>query len=501
MDARTDFNTFLEICNAPTIGKNILNADNIQLSDDDIYKFTKDLWWEVMNNNDSQESLVSFEEFMEAIQRSNKDFSYTILRNDDLTEVTGCLWMTSTMRKNFELFGSSICVDAMKRDINKMGMPYIAVTMHNEMNKVCVGCEGIVISEKEEAYVALLDFQTTYSRRKKNEIYAVAADGFLSQEFLERNGFENARFVLDYYHLFNDILPKKFGNYFRGIEPYLRNMAHAYSATKCEQSYMAALNYIKENTRYSEKDVNLLKDFYAQRENYALFHLHSIRGLRGKRGSTASESNHSSVLFHLNDGERIKNQYCEHPTTLFRDLIKRADEHIVIGNEQLNNEREMLICEKRNIQLTSEHDNIELLKASDVLCYKSFLRFKDNVKKANLYYFDKNNLQVIRINHVDSDPRCFFRNEIGEYSRCNCKDAIQYQEQCVHEIVLHHYLFKKELFDQWHYRRDYITSSPLPDELRQESIMSESTSSLVGSPIKNNLIEICDSLQRFSNGK
>ena len=509
LNKNTDFNTFLKVANAPALGNNILNADNIKLTNDETYKFTNDLWWEVMNNSRSTDCLVSFEEFMEKIREMNNDFSYQILRGQG--EVTGCLWMTATMRKNFELFGSSICVDAMKRDINKMGMPYIAVTMHNEMNRVCVGCEGIVLAEREEAYAALIDFQTKFSRRKKDNIFAFSADGFLSQAFVDKIGLTNATFVMDHYHLFHDVLPKKFGGYFKGIEIFLRNMANAQSAEQCEENYYRALEHVKDHHKHNERDINNLTEFYNDRQCYSLYCLHRVKGLRGKRGSTAAESNHSSVLFHLNDGERVKNQYCEHPTTLFKDLIKRADEHITIGNEILNHEREMMVCEIRKLSAESSPDQNELLKACDALCYRSFLRFKEHWKQAQNYYLDKKNNQVSRIDNeaMSMSPRCFFVNEKGQYSRCNCRDAVQYQEQCVHEIVLHHFSFKIELFDKWHIRRNTISSSTLPDDLRSSCNYSSpprltyngDVGTAIGSPLKDTLLGISQSMDHSFESK
>ena len=84
---------------------------------------------------------------MELLTLKDKDFVYEIL-NDDMGEVTGCLWMTSTTRMNFELYGGYLSVDAMKRDINTLLWPYMATSMWNDLNEVCVGCEGILLSER-----------------------------------------------------------------------------------------------------------------------------------------------------------------------------------------------------------------------------------------------------------------------------------------------------------------------------------------------------------------
>ena len=113
------------------------------------------------NNNGSDSDVFStLKEYMEMLKMKDKDFIYDILY-DTYGEITGCLWMTSTMRMNFELYGGYLSVDAMKRDLNTLLWPYMATSMWNELNQVCVGCEGILLSEREEAYKALLEFQVS----------------------------------------------------------------------------------------------------------------------------------------------------------------------------------------------------------------------------------------------------------------------------------------------------------------------------------------------------
>ena len=93
----------------------------------------------------------------------------------------------------------------MKRDINSLLWPYIATTMYNEMNCVCVGCEGIVLSEREEAYEAMLNFQIENSRRTRDEVYGISCDGFLNQSIINRFGFHKTKFIIDYWHLFKQV--------------------------------------------------------------------------------------------------------------------------------------------------------------------------------------------------------------------------------------------------------------------------------------------------------
>ena len=66
----------------------------------------------------------------------------------------GLYWTTATKRPNFELLGAFICLDMMKSGVNNLLWPYSAITMLDEMNHICVACEGIVCSERQDMYAA-----------------------------------------------------------------------------------------------------------------------------------------------------------------------------------------------------------------------------------------------------------------------------------------------------------------------------------------------------------
>ena len=206
MRGRKDYETFRHLMHTPKSGNNALHADNSIVTPDEATLIHSSVWREVMNNNyeDKRNCLNFFTEYMDTMKLRDKDFQFEIL-SDMNGEITGCIWMTSTMRNNFELFGSFVSVDAMKRDLNTLLWPYVAVTMYNEMDCVCVGCEGIVLSEREEAYKEMLNFQVTHSRRKKEEVYGISADGFLNQRIINEFGFTNTVFVMDYWHLFKQV--------------------------------------------------------------------------------------------------------------------------------------------------------------------------------------------------------------------------------------------------------------------------------------------------------
>ena len=43
---------------------------------------------------------------------------------------------------------------------------YVSVTMYNDMEQVCVGCEGIVCSKGDESYIAMTNFMISSEREK-----------------------------------------------------------------------------------------------------------------------------------------------------------------------------------------------------------------------------------------------------------------------------------------------------------------------------------------------
>ena len=473
MQKKTDYKTFLEITNKQkNNGSNILNADNVELSNDEACKIACETWREVMNNNyqDKEDTLFSFTDYMENLRKLDPEFAFEIL-NDSEGEVTGCFWMTSTMRKNFELFGSFICVDAMKRDINTLIWPYMATTMYNEMNSVCVGCEGIVIGEREEAYNSMLDFQVRYSRRSKSEVKAISSDGFLSQPIIEGMGFTTTKFIIDFWHLFHSILPKQFGLHdFNIIQHELIAMTNSCSEEKCAEHFEAARQILIGLHSRTEEKLNHLYKFFENRETYALYAIRQIPGTRGYRGSTCAESNHSSLIIHLNNGVRGVTRYSEEPTTLFKDMLERQRSHILKWNKKLYDDESKLKVELDFLSKDTMN-NSELEAGGKVLCLNSYVRYKKNWKRAIREYSLHRGNEVRHNVHTTSTPRVFLVEVDGTIPRCNCDDRVSYEEQCVHEIVMHRMKFKRELFASWHMRRRCITcsSNPNPVQTIQEN--------------------------------
>ena len=138
--------------------------------------------------------------FDKAVKASNNLFYGTL--NCHNNKISGFMWMTSTMRSNFERFGTFLSLDAMKRRMNIHLWPYIAPVVRNEFNNSCVVCEALVFAERNDAYVAILEGLAEMAPgRPRTEVKAIYADEALNQEILEKAGYTKARLFYDHYHL------------------------------------------------------------------------------------------------------------------------------------------------------------------------------------------------------------------------------------------------------------------------------------------------------------
>ena len=77
-------------------------------------------------------------------------------------------------------------MDTMKRGLNKWLWPYMAIVMYNELNKVCIGCKSILLTERNRAYEFLVHFLLKNApERPAEEVLVVSGDGFFTQKKLK----------------------------------------------------------------------------------------------------------------------------------------------------------------------------------------------------------------------------------------------------------------------------------------------------------------------------
>ena len=88
------------------------------------------------------------------------------------------------------------------------------------------------------------------------------------------------------------------------------------------------MTILQERHAHNENMEEQLRKFYNEKNMYASYILSKKRGTRGCHGSSISESNRSSVLLHLNEGDKFGNSYCKTTHTLVKDLFFRQKKHI-----------------------------------------------------------------------------------------------------------------------------------------------------------------------------
>ena len=111
----------------------------------------------------------------------------------------------------------------MKRGINQCLWSCLSITLHNEMNKVCVGCETIIFSERNDAYKSMIDFCIEFSPKiPREEIFVVTAYGFVTYDCATNIlVLPNAHFMVDQYHFLKS-LNETFGSICDSISSDLR---------------------------------------------------------------------------------------------------------------------------------------------------------------------------------------------------------------------------------------------------------------------------------------
>jgi len=462
-----DYEEFKKIVNA----NNMLNGieNDVTIDDDEAYELAQSLWLEVTSTvSNKEEAIFSFINYLELIKSRAKGFVFCLAKDKNGRKKTllGVLWQTATMRRNFELFGNYLCFDMMKRGINTLLWPYTAVAMYDEMMHVCLACEGIVCGERMDMYQFICDFlsQSTPLRRLC-DVSIVSGDGFFNQEIVIELGFINARFVTDQWHMLDSGLLKKFGKIGHELlRGHLVQMIHAGSELEFDDILRSGFELIRAQPQMNGQMESDLEAFAGLKDTYASYCLAKIPGNRGLHGNAASESNHSSVLVTLNDGNKFGNTFCEHPIVLIRELLKRQRKHVSITNERLFGMDQHLKVEMAKLRIAPQTGAaLNLIKAAAVLNKISYERYKmfqirgmRDLSLETIYdSASESTVPCVRSRQFsDAPPRLFPTPS----SRCNCVERIAEQDMCAHEIIFNKG-FCANLFQPMHMSRKCVTGS------------------------------------------
>lgn len=458
------FKDFQHLCNTSNL---VAGLEDIPLSDDNAAQVGKEVWEEIMSNDYDDDVLITFKEFMSMMEAGNAGFRYQMFY-DTTGRCTGCVWQTATMRDNFDRFGGFFALDAMKRALNTLLWPYVALTMYNELEMICLGCEGIFCTERDEAYIATVKFviDNVHCNRKREEVYVVAADGFANQDTITNKfNLPNAIYMADQFHLFEYVLPNRFGDHIYSlISSQLKEMCHSSSEDYFNNSFRSAMEVLRNLNRRDGLAEKALCDFRDEKNSYAAYILSRKRCTRGKHGSSLAESNHSSVLVYLNEGGRKVNDYLEKPHTLVKDLFQRQTVHINNWNTQFYSDKIKLTSE---LGTFSEATPNALREALSCLCRLSYERFKSRFYRINEYsmqHVNENHRVITNTKYVNAKTRNCYLCPVYNYFKCNdCEASISYEEQCEHCILANDLKFIKHAFDKRHFRREVCSGTFLKE--------------------------------------
>jgi len=185
------------------------------MNDDDACTHANELFNQLQGPHAKEHAFI-LEEYMKLLKAKDSSFLYDTFLNEH-DEFVGCCWQTGHHRSNAERFGSYLSLDAMKRAINDLAWPYISITGTNELGKVCVMMESVIVDETEEAYTWLTRNLIKWTPRRPPSSYLIiSGDGFFSQEIINRIGFTNAKFITDRWHLYEN-LKKNFGHLYEQV--------------------------------------------------------------------------------------------------------------------------------------------------------------------------------------------------------------------------------------------------------------------------------------------
>jgi len=382
-------------------------------------------------------------------------------------KLLGVVWMTATMRRNFELFGGYICLDMMKRKLNTLLWPYTAVTMYDENMKICLACEGILCGERYDMYKFLADFLgESAPYRPLSNVNIVAGDGFFDQQMIEDLGFVNAHYITDQWHLFDSGLQKMFGNVgYTILKHHLVKMVKATSEDAYEETLRSAYALLREHPSRDGQMEKDLTTFASRRQHYAAYCIANIPGNLGRSGNAISESNHSSALAHLNEGNKKGNSYCEHPIGLIRDLLRRQKNHTANKNKELFADAQKMRVAVSNLEHQPSTDETkDLLKAAHKLGRSAYERYSNARYRTSDYRVDHHYqasqdlsqpLCVAVFSNISNEPPILF---LDRSSRCMCQERLANEDMCPHEILAKGG-FDESFFEERHFARESVSGS------------------------------------------
>ena len=160
-----------------------------KMQSDEARTVASEIWLGLLSSNrgNNEESMSSLKEYLSLLLISAKGVSCRLPRGID-SKRTRTVWLTRSMRDDFERFGRHLCIGTCKRKTNALLWPYLAASLINELGNACLACEAIILREQIEAHRFVLDFIFDVClRRARDNVSILSCDGFLSRKMWKTN--------------------------------------------------------------------------------------------------------------------------------------------------------------------------------------------------------------------------------------------------------------------------------------------------------------------------
>jgi hypothetical protein len=370
--------------------------------------------------------------FLEKISHENAYFDYRVWRDERTGAPLGVVWMTQTMKEKWIRFGSTLSLDAMKRQLNSLHWPYIAPVIFDHELRVCVVAESLIIEESHAAYEFVL--QSIFDmepNRDKSQVAIIFADCGVTNSLLGPLGIEKTCNVIwDSFHLLSKVWPEALGEHiFIKVSTLLRDMVYS----KTEEDYKKAFQNV--TCRLESKHpqaLEYLNGFYIKPKTYAQHFVRTLPDNLGKSSSQGAEANHSSVVAHGSAGSK-------------QDPVKKI-ENLLERQETLQTKHNQSDAKYYHLSKTHalQEQNPVLKQAYQVLSQTGMRYFKHIVNDAGSYtkmVLNDGSTSVYRRGARQTSERLLVQGQ-----RCQCTQRLSFTSLCVHEFVAGDCTFQKHLF-------------------------------------------------------
>jgi len=342
-------------------------------------------------------------------------------------------------------------LDSQKRAFNKLGWPYIGISLHNNNLRVCVCCEAIVNGETIVMYTWIIQTMCKMEPRWCcSNLKIIFGDGFITPRLLRNLGIESSCVLHgDFFHLLNEVWPNKdnFGAAaYATIKKYLRVMLRS----KTIEEWNRAYNKARLLLIHLPLQLELLDKIHNNPRYYSGYYIRTLPCNLQRKGDVPAEQNHSSNVSHLGDGatwslmQQVKS-----------GLQRQQQHHISNLTLETNHWFDAFHC-----QTESSSGCVETMLAKQSLATWPFvhiwkvscnavLNFQSETINDSHYVWPIAEVRTLENTVV------FAKNE-----RCICQSRLDYDGQCNHELCVEFKFNVHHFNSRWYSTKVYNQIHP-----------------------------------------